>query len=795
MASIFSGLVQVGAWGCFDEFNRINIEVLSVVSAQLRAIQNALIYDRPTCDIGIGGDMLIKRVAGFATCGFFITMNPGYAGRTELPDNLKALFRPVTMIVPDFLQICEIMLFSEGFEGAKVLAKKMTVLYKLSKEQLSKQYHYDFGLRALKSVLVMAGGLKRQYKDMPEDLVLMRCLRDSNMPKFVFEDVPLFSGLINDLFPGMDCPRVGYEDLKQAAMTDLETKGFRCSNDVVFGDLADKVIQMYETQLVRHTTMIVGPTGGGKSLVLETLKNARLASEGVIVKMSVLNPKAQPLDELYGHMDPATRDWTDGILSKLFRELNDVLPAGKENEMRWIIYDGDVDALWVENMNSVMDDNRLLTLPNGERIRLQQYCAMICETFDLQYASPATISRCGMVWVDPKNLGYLPYYERWVRTRFGNSVTIPDEKQPLADQMIALYEKYVPKSIDMILSGLIDGEMGQRLKQVIPITNIDMVKQLCSFLDAFLDKSVVDNMDIEHTYIYACVWSLGAALVGSDRIKYDAYLKKIAREALPDGLLYDFFYDINNHKWEKWQSQVPKYAEPSPFKFYEVMVPTTDSVLYSHLLKMLAPQRPILFVGESGTAKTTIIQKYLSGMPSASYTRLNINFSSRTTAADVQKNVEANVDKRSGNIYGPPAGKKLLVFIDDMNMPKVDTYGTQQPIALLHFLMGRGSVYDREKDLNLKFLKDLQYIGAMGPPGGGRNPVDPRFVALFNVFNLTPPTQAVLNNIYSSIITTKYAQFNDAVKTSVSKITGCVLRLFAYVIEKMPPTPSKFHYM
>ena len=124
------------------------------------------------------------------------------------------------MIVPDFLQICEIMLFSEGFEGAKVLAKKMTVLYKLSKEQLSKQFHYDFGLRALKSVLVMAGGLKRQYEFMSEDLVLMRCLRDSNMPKFVFEDVPLFSGLINDLFPGMDCPRVGYEDLKAAAALD-----------------------------------------------------------------------------------------------------------------------------------------------------------------------------------------------------------------------------------------------------------------------------------------------------------------------------------------------------------------------------------------------------------------------------------------------------------------------------------------------------------------------------------------------------------------------------------------------
>lgn len=795
MGSIFSGLVQAGAWGCFDEFNRINIEVLSVVSAQLRSIQNALIYDRPTCDIGIGGEIGIKRIDGFAICGIFITMNPGYAGRTELPDNLKALFRPVTMIVPDFLQICEIMLFSEGFEGAKVLAKKMTVLYKLSKEQLSKQYHYDFGLRAMKSVLVMAGGLKRQYGDMREDFVLMRCLRDSNMPKFVFEDVPLFAGLINDLFPGMDCPRVGYEDLKQACLNDLEEKGFRPSNDIVFADQGDKIIQMYETQLVRHTTMIVGPTGGGKSLVLETLKNARLVSENIVVKMHVLNAKAQPLNELYGEMDPATRDWTDGILSKLFRELNEPLQPGKENEMRWIIYDGDVDALWVENMNSVMDDNRLLTLPNGERIRLQPYCAMICETFDLQYASPATISRCGMVWVDPQNLGYLPYFERWLRTRYGNSVVIEESKIDNAGYMQSLYNKYVPRSIDLILSGLVDGEMGPKLKQVIPITNIDMVKQLCSLLDGFLSLEVTDTQDIEGMFIYCVMWSLGGQLIDSARLKYDAFVKKIAMIALPDPPLYDYFYDLQGHRWESWASQVPAYAEPSPFKFYEVMVPTTDSVLYSHMLKIAAPLRPVLFVGESGTAKTTIIQNYLNGLPSTGFSKLNINFSSRTMAADVQVNIEANVDKRSGAVFGPPTGKKLIVFIDDMNMPKVDTYGTQQPIAFLHFLVGRGTLYDREKDLNLKQIKDLQYIGAMGPPGGGRNPVDPRFIALFNVFNLTPPTQAVLNSIYSCIINTRFSSFNDSVKGAAGKVTGALLSLYNFIVEKMPPTPSKFHYI
>ena len=149
-------------------------------------------------------------------------------------------------------------------------------------------------------------------QDMPEDLVLMRVLRDSNMPKFVFEDVPLFKGLINDLFPGLDCPRVGYEDLKKEVALDLTTRGFKGTEEAVFNEQVDKVIQMYETQIVRHTTMIVGPTGGGKTVVLDTLKAARLKAEGVVVKYYVINPKAQPLNELYGVMDPVTRDWTDG---------------------------------------------------------------------------------------------------------------------------------------------------------------------------------------------------------------------------------------------------------------------------------------------------------------------------------------------------------------------------------------------------------------------------------------------------------------------------------------------------
>lgn len=93
---------------------------------------------------------------------------------------------------------------------------------------------------------------------------------------------------------------------------------------------------------------------------------------------------------------------------------------------------------------------------------------------------------------------------------------------------------------------------------------------------------------------------------------------------------------------------------------------------------------------------------------------LNINFSSRTTSLDVQRTIEAAVEKRTKNIFGPPVGKKLIAFVDDMNMPKVDNYGTQQPIALLKLLFERGGMYGRGSDLNLKMFKDICKLSITG---------------------------------------------------------------------------------
>lgn len=256
MGKFFSGLAQSGAWCCFDEFNRINIEVLSVIAQQLITIRSAKAAK-------LSRFMFEGReIKLIPTCAAFITMNPGYAGRTELPDNLKAIFRPISMMVPDYKLIAEVILYSEGFENSKILAQKMVQMYKLCSEQLSQQDHYDFGMRAVKSVLVMAGKLKRENPFINEDLVLIRALRDSNLPKFLTDDAFLFKAIIQDLFPGVVLPEHDYGEFMSTIIQMQQKVGLQPDESQV-----KKIIQLYETMLVRHGVMLVGPAGGGKTTV------------------------------------------------------------------------------------------------------------------------------------------------------------------------------------------------------------------------------------------------------------------------------------------------------------------------------------------------------------------------------------------------------------------------------------------------------------------------------------------------------------------------------------------------
>jgi dynein heavy chain, axonemal len=304
-----------------------------------------------------------------------------------------ALFRPVSMMIPDYRLIAEVILYSEGFENSKLLAQKMIQTYKLCSEQLSQQSHYDFGMRSVKSVLVMAGSLKRASPDQSEDITLICALRDTNLPKFLKEDALLFNGILSDLFPEIKLPTVEYGELQTAIEHCMKERNIQ-----PLPTLVNKCVQLHETMRVRWGVMLVGLAGSGKTSTLHTFADALIKLSKIDqiihplyknVRIQTLNPKSITIDELYGSVNLATLEWKDGLLGLAVRSAVSVT----EEEHQWIVCDGPVDAVWIENLNTLLDDNKMLCLANSERIKLTPWVHMIFEVQNLTQASPATVSR------------------------------------------------------------------------------------------------------------------------------------------------------------------------------------------------------------------------------------------------------------------------------------------------------------------------------------------------------------------------------------------------------------------
>ncbi|KAM8939967.1 dynein axonemal heavy chain 6 [Pelodytes ibericus] len=788
MGRFFSGLAQSGAWCCFDEFNRIDIEVLSVIAQQLITIRNAK-AEKLSRFMFEGRE--IKLVM---TCAAFITMNPGYAGRTELPDNLKALFRPFSMMVPNYALIAEVILYSEGFESSKVLARKMTQMYKLCSEQLSQQDHYDFGMRAVKSVLVMAGSLKRENPNLNEDVVLIRALRDSNLPKFLTDDAELFSGIISDLFPGVLIPEHDYGTLQSTIIDTMLARGLQPVSSMVH-----KVIQFFETMIVRHGVMLVGPTGGGKTTVYQILADAlgTLFKAGEThhfyqpVKTYVLNPKSITMGELYGEVNNLTFEWKDGLMALSVRAaVNDT-----SKDHKWIICDGPVDALWIENMNTVLDDNKMLCLANSERIKFTPYIHMVFEVQDLKVASPATVSRCGMVYIDAEELKWMPYVQTWIA---GLSTKINAEtKQYILD----MCGRYVEDGLRFVV---------RKCTQAIAQVDISKVTTLCCLLESMLlgkggpdlkmDQSRLNGI-ICQTFVFCYVWSVGGNLTENHWDAFDTFVRQQFEDnpeaKLPaSGDLWSVYMDYDSKRLDPWEKIIPSFKYNSNVPFFEMLVPTTDTVRYGYLMeKLLAVGHSVLFTGITGVGKSVVARGLLNRVQDeAGYVPVYINFSAQTSSARTQEIIESKLEKKRKTILGAPGNKRVVIFVDDLNMPKLDRYGSQPPIELLRQYQDFKGFYDREK-LFWKEIQDVTIAAACAPPGGGRNPVTPRFIRHFSMLCLPTPSEHSLKQIFQAILNGFLADFTPTVKQSATNIVEAAVEIYNRMSIDLLPTPAKSHYV
>lgn len=254
----------------------------------------------------------------------------------------------------------------------------------------------------------------------------------------------------------------------------------------------------------------------------------------------------------------------------------------------------------------------------------------------------------------------------------------------------------------------------------------------------------------------------------------------------------------NKGEWRHWNDLLRSSEEKKVKNIRQMIVPTMDTVRAFYLLEFcIKHKRPLLMVGATGTGKSAYIQNYLMNhLDKEQYMAFFVNFSAQTSANQVQDIFMSRLDKRRKGIFGPPMMRKAVFFVDDMNMPQREKYGAQPPIELLRMFIDHGYWYDK-KDTTSFQLQDIQLVSAMGPPGGGRNPVTPRFIRHFNVISVNPFNDETMTRIFSTIMTTylRIQEFPPDYFAISNMIVQATLQIYKESANNLLPTPAKSHYI
>ncbi|OQR67050.1 cytoplasmic dynein 2 heavy chain 1-like [Tropilaelaps mercedesae] len=597
-------------------------------------------------------------------------MNPagkGYGGRQKLPDNLKQLFRPVAMTVPDNVVITQVLLYAEGFRYSNVLSTKLVAAFTLAKEFLSEQQHYDWGLRSLKSVIQACGTQ----------------LRQAALSKA--------------------CRHIAYCWVDQKQIK--------------------KMVELDEQLRQRIGVVVVGPSGSGKSTLWKTLK-AALIKQGKDIRTHVFNPKAMSRAQLLGRIDLDTREWHDGVLTLSARQvIKEELSINS-----WIICDGDVDPEWIEALNSVLDDNRLLTMPSGERIQFGPNVNFLFETHDLSHASPATISRMGIIHLSAENMNPGNIVSAWLK----------EERPDVALLLKPLLESYFFHCLNWVT---------KRNENAVPTTNIGTSASALSLLHGVKSKT---------EFAAGILQGFAANLKPSARQPFAQFVLTLVGEMIPDPIKAEFtYYDKRRDRLDVYHSTGAKNVDIASLTGAINKMPVIETVSLQRAVDVLIPWldqvKPIIIAGPQGSGKCLLVRYCFSKISSRSVHMATFYCSSQTRPSHVyQKLLQHCITVNSGStskILRPKDSEKLVILLKDINIPKKDKWGTCQLIEWLQQVVNYGGFFD--SSLNWILLERIQFVATVTD----RAQISTRFTSISFILSLEHSEREELIQIYSALMT------------------------------------------
>lgn len=539
---------------------------------------------------------------------------------------------------------------------------------------------------------------------------------------------------------------------------------------------------------------------GGKTtayqLLAEVLKEIRNDTTAEMkefaVNYRIINPKSISMGQLYGNFDPITHEWSDGVIATTFRDM----VYSNTNERQWIVFDGPVDALWIENLNTVLDDNKKLCLMSGEIIQMTNKMNLLFEPVDLEQASPATVSRCGMIYMESSQLGWETLHK---------SFTLQLQNKGVTEIYMALYDSLVEWLVPQTLETL------KTCPHVISLSSMHMYHMLSTFFMSFLQKHPTYNISwFQQIFLFCYAWAYGSHLTNDGRKCMETVLRKMiygANESLPKpkgfslnrGQMYpekmnymDYRFDEIETWWPWLKSEECQF--PYDASISELLVPTKENSCITYWANHCVTNMiPLLLIGSTGTGKSVTILNFLKDLPRDKYIMNALNFSARTSAQQVQDQIMSKLDRRRKGVFGPPSLKHCINFIDDISMPARDTYGSQGPLELIRQLLDHGYWSDLIDTSSIELI-DLLFIGAMPLPGGS-NYIPKRLYRHMFCMSVDSFEESTLMRIFTSIGEWHFAKgYAEPVARLAKNLAAAIIDVYKGAIQIYLPTPAKSHY-
>eukprot|EP00759_Apiculatamorpha_spiralis_P055872 PhF_6_TR7914/c0_g1_i1/m.11798/K10408/DNAH; dynein heavy chain, axonemal len=771
LENIIQGLSMCGAWGCFDEFNRITVEVLSVVATFIRTLLNALRGGKSTM-MCTNGEITLRE-----TVGVFVTINPGYLGRVELPNNLKALFRPCPMVVCDTKSICEILLVSEGFTNASSIAQRLSSLFLFCSETLMPLERYDWGLRALKGVIRVAGQFRRKAggssANASEPAHILQAIHYTTYSRLAPQDVKSFELILVSLFPKettliaefTESSKAKHFNASQAAISAAQTLRLSLTENCLA--LMQKASQLMQLMSVSHSLILLGGAACGKTTVW---KLAQLSTTPVS-QVEIIAPKTLSTNELFGYVHLMTHEWKDGAFSRIFR---DFAMKSRKNpaQGKWLVLDGTIDPDWVESLNSVMDDNKQLILLSNERIALHSSMKLVFECTGLENASPATVSRCSIMFVAQTDVGYQAEQNMWLRDL--------QQHPELGAAFKHLCDHHLPQIFTFI---------AEQLVTYVPVTELSLVRTIFAILTALviphLDSSALMTTDCSKFFFMSVHFAVYNVITKNSR---EAWLSMISSlmEVNPD-VVKDTFYDANDLVFRRMADIPLRQVSLQPTNF----IHTKETFMLNHLMMLLLRNHvQVTLCGGQGVGKTefvmSLMNDYVGRHNDTQFTAFRLHHFS--TDRDLEGVMSGMVEKH-GQYWAPLTPTVLL--IDDMSLPQPDSFGNQCAHEFIRIHVDHGFFYEHVQQ-SQKQVRGVQYLTTFNPTIGRRN-IGTRLLWHFSLLTMQETYEVKSLTVVLESLVKMWGSSMELLDQTTTWINSCietVLHAYDYISRMFPKTAN-----